>query len=53
MSAVAEGKLQIAEQTGVGGIDQGLGHLTRGLLDVRQQLFHQGTDAIFTIIDDR
>lgn len=47
---VAEGEFQIAEESRLGAIDQGLRHPARGPLDVGAELIHEGQDPRFTVI---
>ena len=47
---VAEGEFQLAEELGLGAIDQGLRHPARGPLDVGAELFQEGTGPRFTVI---
>jgi hypothetical protein len=47
---VAQGEFQLAEQLGVGAIDEGLRHPARGPLDVGAELLQEGVDPTFTVI---
>ena len=47
---VAQGEFQLAEELGVGAIDQGLRHPACGPLDVGAQLIQEAADPSFTVI---
>ena len=49
---VAEGEFQLAEELGVGAIDQGLRHPVRGPLDVGAELIQEGADSSFAVVGD-
>ncbi len=53
MGMVAEAEFQGAEQLSVGGIDEFLGHGAEGGIGRRAELFHEGTDAAFTVFGGR
>ena len=47
---IAEGQFQVAEELGVGAVDQGFGHAAHGLLDVGAEPIQEGADPRFTVI---